>query len=221
MENKKTNRSKVLTMLLLLVALVVTMGVMVGCDKKENTPDSENDTTEVVEVTEDVEETETTEAEDSVEVVDSETENTETEDIVEVVDPETEVTETEDPVEVEPELERVQPEVFYSTFSEFTDFVNSLELEELVALYYNEESQKNIIVYNTDEFIMEDDFILFDINSDKEISEVTTNTELIEVIQGFYVYTFQVDSSQEQDLTITFTYTDGTEEEFNMHLIPE
>ena len=217
MENKKTNRSKALTMLLLLVTFVVTMGVMIGCNKEENTPDSESDTTEVVEVTEDVEETETTEAEDPVEVVDSETENTETEDTedtVEVVDPE----EVSEDLE---ETERIQPEVFYSTFSEFTDFVNSLELEELVSLYYNEESEKNIIIYNTDEFIMEDDFILFDINSDKEISEVTTNTEVIEVTQGFYVYSFQVDSSQEQDLTITFTYTDGTEEEFNMHLIPE
>lgn len=217
MENKKTNRSKVLTMLLLLVTLVVTMGVMIGCGKEVKTPDSENDTTEVVEVTEDVEETETTEAEDPVEVVDSETENTETEDTedtVEVIDPE----EVSEDLE---ETERIQPEVFYSTFSEFTDFVNSLELEELVALYYNEESEKNIIVYNGDEFIMEDDFILFDINSTKEISEVITNIEVMELIQGFYVCSFLVDPSQEQDLTITFTYTDGTEEEFNMHLIPE
>lgn len=205
MKNKKTNQGKELTMLLLLVTMIVTMGVMIGCGKEVKTPDSENDTTEVVEVTEDTEEPEFENVEDPVGVVDSETENTE----------------TEDPVEVEPELERVQPEVFYSTYSEFTDFVNSLELEELVALYYNEESQKNIIVYNGDEFIMEDDFILFDINSTKEISEVITNIEVMELIQGFYVCSFLVDPSQEQDLTITFTYTDGTEEEFNVHLIPE
>ncbi len=211
MENKKTNRSKALTMLLLLVTLVVTMGVMIGCNKEENTPDSENDTTEVVEVTEDAEEPEYEEVEDPVEVEEPEIEEVETED-PEVVTPETE--------EVN-ETDRVQPEVFYSTYSEFTDFVNSLELEELVALYYNEESQKNIIVYNGDEFIMEDDFILFDINSTKEISEVITNIEVMELIQGFYVCSFLVDPSQEQDLTITFTYTDGTEEEFNMHLIPE
>ncbi|MBQ8261006.1 MAG: hypothetical protein IJZ00_01860 [Lachnospiraceae bacterium] len=211
MKNKKTNRSKVFTMLILLVTLIVTMGVMVGCDKKENTPDSENDTTEVVEVTEDLEEPESEEVEDPVEVEEPEIEEVETED-PEVVNPETE--------EVN-ETDRVQPEVFYSTFTEFTDFVDSLELEELVVLYYNEESEKNIIIYNTDEFIMEDEFIMFNIHSEKEISEVITSIEVQEYVIGLYVYAFSVDPNVEQDLTITITYADGTEEEFNMHLIPE
>lgn len=73
MKNKKTNQGKELTMLLLLVTVIVTMGVMIGCGKEVKTPDSENDTTEVVDVTEDTEEPEASE----VPEVTEEPENTE------------------------------------------------------------------------------------------------------------------------------------------------
>ena len=62
---------------------------------------------------------------------------------------------------------------------------------------------------------------MFDIHSEKEISEVITSIEVQELVRGLYVYAFSVDPNVEQDLTITITYADGTEEEFNMHLIPE
>ena len=204
MENKKTNRSKALTMLLLLVTLVVTMGVMIGCNKEENTPDSENDTTEVVEVTEDIEETETTEAEDPVEVVEPEVEDTE---------------EPEESLDyIVREDGRIQPAVHYASAIELVEFVDSLELEEAVILLYDEET--NLIVYSEDSFThMEGSGVYLYVH--KEISNYNSNGISIQdnlPVENLYGLSYNEENGS-RDFSIQLEYADGTTEEFSANLI--
>ena len=203
MENKKTNRSKALTMLLLLVTLVVTMGVMIGCNKEENTPDSENDTTEVVEVTEDIEETETTEAEDPVEVVEPEVEDTE---------------EPEESLDyIVREDGRIQPAIHYASALEFNEFVDLLELEEAVLILWSEE--RNVIIYNGDSFEKEEGDAV-SLYPPKEVADYTTiGVSMSEnpLIENMYAILYN-DEYGTPDFTIQLEYSDGSAEELTFHI---
>ena len=171
------------------------------------------------------------------ETVSAETSSTE-----EVVSDEGEVVEAEaDDAEIEEtitEPERVQPDASITDWEDFYPFVSSLNLQEPVLLYYYDDEYK--IIYNGDDYIVHDTvgdgyFLTnFELWTAKEIYEITTNVD-VELNDNYYtqfsddgIYyygwgqcRFRALVPFEQDLIINIRYTDGTEEEFVAHLIPE
>ncbi|MBQ8261562.1 MAG: hypothetical protein IJZ00_04680 [Lachnospiraceae bacterium] len=160
----------------------------------------------------------------------------------EVVSDEGEVVEAEaDDAEIEEtitEPERVQPDASITDWEDFYPFVSSLNLQEPVLLYYYDDEYK--IIYNGDDYIVHDTvgdgyFLTnFELWTAKEIYEITTNVD-VELNDNYYtqfsddgIYyygwgqcRFRALVPVEQDLIINIRYTDGTEEEFVAHLIPE
>lgn len=128
------------------------------------------------------------------------------------------ITQEQESVE-SPEPERVQPQEYFGDIDGLKEFANSLGLEELVLLYYDDD--ENLIVYDEDDFQMDEIYITLALFSYKAMTEVTFVPEVELLSYSEYVYAFSVDSYKEQDLTIHVGFADGTEEEFNVHLIPE
>lgn len=145
---------------------------------------------------------------------------------VEVLEDET----TENPEEITENItpaERIQPDGSYSNSGEFFDFVDSLELEETVVLYYW--TDENIIIYDGDTFIMPQSLAGtgFFVYSYKEISNVIFDDAIFnakdinnETLLDNYTYVFIVNRNIERDLEIKIEYTDGTEDEMSFHIIP-
>ncbi|MBQ8261005.1 MAG: hypothetical protein IJZ00_01855 [Lachnospiraceae bacterium] len=188
----------------LLITIVLTMGVMVGCDKEVKTPDSENDITEIADVTEDTEEPESEDAEAPVEVV------------------EPELGDTEEPEEsldyIVREDGRIQPAVHYASAIELVEFVDSLELEEAVILLYDEET--NLIVYSEDSFThMEGSGVYLYVH--KEISNYNSNGISIQdnlPVENLYGLSYNEENGS-REFSIQLEYADGTTEEFSANLI--
>ena len=224
MKNKK-NRSKALKMFFLLVTLVVTMGVMTGCGKEENTSDSENDTTEVVDATatEDTEEPVSEDAEDPVEVEEPEIEDKETETPVEVVAPE-EVSEDSEETESTEEREVISMENPDATLEEFIEYINTFDITETVILC-DDYIEARYVLYNGDS--CEINYLVPHLNvysPGKEIVEGHVYGESGEELQGLFLYvsgTFElcVDDYYEGDVCINVEYSDGTTEELTVHFV--
>ena len=188
----------------MLITVVLTMGVMIGCGKEVKTPDSENDITEIADVTENTEEPESEDAEDLVEVV------------------EPELGDTEEPEEsldyIVREDGRIQPAVHYATIMEFEEFVGSLELEEAVLILYSQE--RNSIIYNGDSFETEEGDVIELYLSKDELTFNSSGVDLFEVIgvENIYGMSFSRENGS-REFSILLEYADGTTEEFSANLI--
>ena len=161
----------------------------------------------------------------------------EEEEVVEAGEDETDADETEEAQTIT-EPERVQPDASITDWEDFYPFVSSLNLQEPVLLYYYDDEYK--IIYNGDDYIVHDTvgdgyFLTnFELWTAKEIYEITTNVD-VELNDNYYTQfsddgidyygwgqcRFRALVPVEQDLIINIRYTDGTEEEFVAHLIPE